>query len=714
MMPWSLSNGLCMPVRLLPLSARRAARCMVWGLLLAAPAVALAQTNYYAANGTEYDVIGSWPGDQKRPDVAASTSGGFVVWEDNITDGSGQGISAQRLDSTLSGTLSTFRVNALGTNDQDHPRVALLKNGGAAFVWQGGASGRQQIYARFLNASNTWLTTNDLALTTSGTNPPILATNLISVVTSNYNAVLHKYVYTTNLVRTITTTAGGASGTFQITPAIATLNSGNLIVVYTSFDQAGSNSLYDVYGQLLTPAGQKIGTNFLVNQFTTYNQRNPTVAALANGGFVVAWVTEQQRSTAPNWGSNTTYYGYVNLPPMPSVDVYARLYNSNGVALGTEFLANADANPCANPAVAAAPSGGFMLAWSARDMANATNSWDVYARPFSAAGAGGTVLRVNTRVYGDEYAPRLAAIGLDYLVVWTSLGQDGFQEGVYGQFVHQNGSLVGNEFRVNTTTVGKQVEPAVASDGVAQFLAVWSSFTFTASGADLMAQRYMNVAAILQPIDSLYVHAPFALSNGVYQPQLQVTWPSLLGISVSNFEVYVDGAESPAGLTTSNCWTMTAAQGLTKSSTHSFRVDYVTTDGRRSPMSPSASGTTWSGLNYFGIPYEWMQEYFGPNIADWPSVDAPLAAGGPTLMQVFLSGGDPLDASTWLETKLTRTGQGLYLSWNTRPGFTYQVQVSTNFNTWSDTGSPRFAAGGTDSIYVGGGAVGYFRIVLVR
>jgi hypothetical protein len=45
------------------------------------------------------------------------------------------------LDSTLSGTLSTFRVNQQGSDDQEFPRVTLLKNGGAAFVWQGGKKG---------------------------------------------------------------------------------------------------------------------------------------------------------------------------------------------------------------------------------------------------------------------------------------------------------------------------------------------------------------------------------------------------------------------------------------------------------------------------------------------------------------------------------------------------------------------------------------------
>src|ERR1041385_4559972 len=110
-----------------------------------------AQTNYYAADGSEYPIVGNLLGDQVYPDVALNSSGGFVVWQDNATDGSGWGISAQRLDGTLSGTLSTFRVNVVGGDDQENAKVTILKNGGATFVWQGGKEGlNQRIYARFL------------------------------------------------------------------------------------------------------------------------------------------------------------------------------------------------------------------------------------------------------------------------------------------------------------------------------------------------------------------------------------------------------------------------------------------------------------------------------------------------------------------------------------------------------------------------------------
>ena len=79
-----------------------------------------------------------------------------------------------------------------------------------------------------------------------------------------------------------------------------------------------------------------------------------------------------------------------------------------------------------------------MVAWGAQRHGQLTdNSWDIYARSFSSAGVGGTVVRVNSHLYGDQYAPRISAIGADYLIVWTSLGQDGSREGVFGQFVHE-------------------------------------------------------------------------------------------------------------------------------------------------------------------------------------------------------------------------------------------------------------------------------------
>ena len=64
------------------------------------------------------------PGDQVHPGLSIRNTGGYLVWEDNLTDGDGLGISALQLNSSLSGVYSPFRVNAVGAGDQEFADVA--------------------------------------------------------------------------------------------------------------------------------------------------------------------------------------------------------------------------------------------------------------------------------------------------------------------------------------------------------------------------------------------------------------------------------------------------------------------------------------------------------------------------------------------------------------------------------------------------------------
>jgi hypothetical protein len=430
-----------------------------WALALALPRLVWADFTFtFTANGPEYAVAGAQPGDQVHPKAALSAVGGFLVWEDNAIDGYGSGIGASALDSNFGTVGRPFRVNQIVAGDQALPQVALLPGGGAVFTWQGGAPSRQNIYARFLSPTNTWLSGDVLVNT--------------------------------------------FAGNFKRQPALATLTNGNVVIVWGSFNQQGPESLQDVYGQVLTSAGGKVRSEFLVNQFTPYNQRSPAMAALSTGGFVIVWVSEQQTRAVPqSLDANFVYPA----DSRPSVDVVARIFDSQGAALGNEFLVNTNVNPCASPAVAAGPDGDFLVAWAEKSLDLQSNSWDVYARTFSKDGAGGNVRLVNTYTYGDQFAPQVASLGTTFLAVWTSLGQDGSWEGVYGQFLKQDGSPSGAEFRVNTATVGRQMHPAVVSDNAERFLALWTSFTGVTSGFDLYAQRFAPVGFVASaPISSVF------------------------------------------------------------------------------------------------------------------------------------------------------------------------------------------------------------------
>ena len=609
--------------------------------VLVLPVAAVAQANY-ATQGGEFSTMGQFLGDQVYPDIGLRTTGGLMVWQDNVTDGNGSGISAVRLDSGFSAPFSPFRVNQQGANDQGRPRVALLNNGGAVVVWQSGRTGFQSIYARFLSANYTWLT-GDVLVNTH----------------TNHT---------------------------KLDPVVTVLKNGGVVVLWSSYNQEGTNSLQGVYGQRLSPIGEKVGGEFRVNETTAFNQRAPAVAALSDGRFVATWVSEQQR--------------FLN-----SVDVYARVYDASGSPAGTEFLVNYGTNATGYPSVSGGTDGTYVIAWSERDSVLRNNGWDIRARAFTAAGAGGTIYQLNDISFGDQIAPRLSTIGSDHLAVWTSVGQDGSREGVYGRFIRGNAALVGTEFRVNTTIVSQQMQPAVASDGAGRFVAVWSSFVGGQGSFDLVAQRFASTDQPVNPPDRPFVSV---LSSNA----LSVTWPAISGLNVSNYLVYADGALTPTAIVTGNAWKMTE---LVPGSTHYFQLAYTLADGRQSARSGATTNTTYGVQWHWNeIPQEWMTASFGSQYWTWPSPAVDSDGDGASNLQEFQAGTNPNDANSVLRVRLQRTAQGAFLNWNTQPGQIYQVQSAVDLGQWSNFGGLRFAAGHLDSMFLGLNGNGYYRVLRVR
>lgn len=620
----------------------------------------------YKTNGGEYSLTGALPSDQVQPRLALRPNGGYLVWQDRATDGDGYGIRALRLDSSYSKVLSPFRVNQAGALDQEKPFVATLKEGGAVFVWQGGKMGSQRIYARLLSATNTWLT-GDIQVSSS-------------------------------------------TAEFQINASAALLADGNIAVVWAGYNQGGSGTMQDVFCQILSPSGSKIGSEFRVNQFPAFNQRTPSISALVNGGFVVAWVSEQQRRNTESPDPNQL----ISPTAGPSVDIYARTFSASGAGVSSELLVNTNVLTCANPAVAGAHDGGFLVLWGEMDTINLQNGWDIFSRRFQANMNAGLVQRVNAITFGEDFAPQVSRAGEDFLAIWNNLGRDGSMEGVFGRFISPSGLAAGDEFRVNTVTISKQLHPVVASDEEGQFVVAWAGFLGGTRSYDILGQRYIGAGQPLTPMGAPFVHVPFLLANGVYQPRLHVSWPVQSGLPVDHYEVFLDGEPTAIALVGTNSWTMTSAHGLTPLTIHSFKVAYVLADGRRSPLSQATSGSTWSGFSWGGIPFEWMSDNFGTEVSAWPPASRVLAADGPTVLHVFQSGGSPNDPASWLRTKLEPTSQGLFLSWNPQPGLIYLVQKSTDLTHWQNVGGARFATGVYDTMQVSQGTSCYYRVLLMR
>ncbi len=626
---------------LIPMSfiSRATGSAAIWAAVLGVQWGAHCQ-ELFSPQGGEFGVAGALRGDQTKARVSVKKDGSYLVWQDNATDGDGLGVSARRLDANFNPTFSPFRVNEMGAGDQELPQVTQLKEGGAAFVWQSAPFGVKRIVARFLDAQGKFLT-GDV---------PVSPDN-------------------------------GQSA------AVASTEDGGVVVSWSNLGSDGS--LFGVYAQKLSGAGQKLGDPILVNQTTKSSQKSSTVIALPDGRILVAWVSEQQRSEG-------------------SSDIFMRLLNADLSPVTGELRVNRSTDICSNPTLLVSSTGGVVVAWSQRDTEKSSAGWDVSARGVDPNTlALGEENKCNTTVVGDQYAPQLSVVGSEVFVCWTSFGQDGSREGIYGRFISAAGLTAGAgvEFLVNTTTRNQQLHPSVGSDATGKLLVVWSSFSGVSSGFDLVAQRYSR--------NSLPLEAPGApIVNAVSSSRVSVTWPEVVGLGSVMYEIYVDNGSVPIDVKEN----FFLSAPLAPRSSISFKLAYRLADGRHSPPSGAGRGVTWGeDANSDGLPDDWQESHFGRDSANWPGSLEDSDGDGASNIREFLAGTDPIVKGSVLRTRIEKTPQGPRLVWNTQAGLVYQVQTSKMLGHWENMSGARFAAEKSDSVPMPGGAAqGYFRVIRLK
>jgi hypothetical protein len=204
--------------------------------------------------GGEFPVNSYVTGRQSRQSVSVDGDGNFVVvWEsrqfgmDIGQDGDGQGIFGQRLDSSGAPIGGEFQINTYTTFDQERPSVASSDDGAFVVVWEGigppGLLDGREVFARRYD-------------TTGGALGPEFRVNS----------------YTTG---------------FQTYPGVAAAGNGDFVVVWESRDQDGEDE--GIFGQRFYAGGNPLGSEFQVNTFTRGPQFAPDVSATAAGRFLVVW-----------------------------------------------------------------------------------------------------------------------------------------------------------------------------------------------------------------------------------------------------------------------------------------------------------------------------------------------------------------------------------------------------------------------------------------
>jgi len=310
-------------------------------------------------------------GDQSFPDVAANAAGDFVVvWTSAAQDGDARGVFGRRVDGTGSPLGAEFQINTYATGEQYDPHVALDGAGNFVVVWTGaGEDG---------SATGVFGRLFDSAGT------PVSAEFQVNTTTTSY----------------------------QQQPAVARGSAGDFVVTWSSFNQDASADA--VVGRRFDSTGAPLGGEFQINTYTPLAQYDSSVGLDGSGNFVVVWTSVFQD------GSGNGIFG--------------RRFDGAGAPLGGEFLVNSFTIGLQRlSSLAVEDSGSFVVAWSSY---YEDGSYDgVFARRFDSAGApSGSGFQVNTYATGQQYRPSVAlAASGDFVVTWSSYGQDGGREGVFGQ-----------------------------------------------------------------------------------------------------------------------------------------------------------------------------------------------------------------------------------------------------------------------------------------
>ncbi len=293
----------------------------------------------------------------------------------------------------------------------------------------------------------------------------------------------------------------------QTAPAIAADAQGNHIVVWLSTPQ--DNGIPGLYARRFDSNGVPVADEFQVNNFWAPHD-NPDVAMGPLGNFVV--VSENYWLEGP-----------------VSSAVTARVFNQQGVPLAGEFVVHKYSDGFQGaPAVAMDSLGRFVVVWQSWE--DDGDGFGIFARQFGEdGGALGPKFRVNSYTKSDQTQPAVAMESQgDFVVIWTSWGQDGDLSGIFGQRFSRTGEPLGQEFRVNFSSLGRQDHPDVTKDTLGNFIVCWQRYVLDGEGYAVYARTFDRTAQ-LKGVE-FQVHDPspewqvFPCIDGSTQGDFIVAW----------------------------------------------------------------------------------------------------------------------------------------------------------------------------------------------
>lgn len=455
------------------------------------------------------------------------------------------------------------------------------------------------------------------------------------------------------------------------------------------------------------------------------DQTWPQASVNTNGGYLV-W-----QDNAANANEMRIRFGRLN----------SGLIMSGGPFLVSTNVLNAGDQE--KPQVALLNGGGAVVVWQGGKQ----GFKKIYARFLTASGSFTTNKDILVNTYTNEFQidPAVATLADgSVVIVWSCYGQDGDLQGIFGQRFSATGAKLGSEFQINQYTLHNQRTPAVAALTNGNFVVVWVSELQRASASVDVYARIFNSSGVSVgnefPVDTTTSNAcanpsvagspqgGFAVVWG-QNDNVMLTAGSVNGVTVSG----VQTSRSPNG------WDVFGrlfdANGT--ATTAPVRLNTYTYGDQYAPK-VSAFGknylTVWISLgqdgSWEGIFGQFISSGGGLEGVEFqvnttavsrqinPSVATDGVSRFLVLWSSFVAGTSfDLFARSYdlISVQIVPTAQGLSLSWNTQPGCSYQVQISTNNFTWNNLGSQRAAGGFRDSVTVSAAnGIAFYRVIRVQ
>ena len=330
-----------------------------------------------------------------------------------------------------------------------------------------------------------------------------------------------------------------ADGSYSVSgfdlDALPAGNNATAIFTYTAMDDSGAESSTEtatitISGTNDSPIAVDDGLashaqgEFTVASFASGQEQSvPDVAALSNGGYVVAWTEESGSSYSGaetqdlNDDGDVSDSGETIWATRTNHDVFLQRYDVNGNEDGDAIRINELISSTSQDGgrsqhdvnVVGLENGNFLVTWQSDDHYISQDNWDNGSRYIRGKifDEDGNTVKEEFTIARAEYDPIVALPDGGFIVSWSASAQldntdqgdvdnplysdthDGSGFGVVVQRFDAAGNELGSDLVVNTFTQGDQIDTDITFLGDGTALMTWQSENQDGSGYGVYAQR---------------------------------------------------------------------------------------------------------------------------------------------------------------------------------------------------------------------------------